>query len=36
MSNQTFNEIKTTGKVPEISFEDEQLRIEAERNGMTV
>lgn len=36
MSNQTFNEIKTTGKVPEISFDDEQLRIENERNGMTV
>lgn len=36
MSNQTFNEIKTTGKVPEISFDDEQLRIENERSGMTV
>jgi len=28
MSMETFHEILTTGKVPEISFEDEQLRIE--------
>lgn len=35
MSKQTYYDILTTGKKPEISFEDEQLRIEAERNGMT-
>jgi hypothetical protein len=30
MSMETFHEILTTGKVPEISFEDEQLRVESE------
>jgi len=30
MSMETFHEILTTGKVPEISFEDEQTRIESE------
>lgn len=36
MSNQTFSEIKITGKVPEISHEEEQERIESERNGLTL
>lgn len=33
LSRQTFHEIKATGKVPEISYDEEQLRIEAEQNG---
>lgn len=36
LSRQTFHEIKLTGKVPEISYDDEQLRIEAERDGATL
>jgi hypothetical protein len=36
MSDQTFSEIKSTGKKPEIDFDEEQLRIEAEKNGMNV
>lgn len=36
MSKRTFDEIKVTGKVPEIAYEDEQLRIEEERNGTTI
>ncbi len=30
MSMETFHELLTTGKVPEISYEDEQTRIESE------
>ena len=36
MSNQTLHEIIKTGKKPEISFEDEQLRIEAQGSGMNL
>lgn len=36
MSKRTFDEIKVTGKVPEIAYEDELLRIEEERNGATI
>ena len=34
LSNQTFHEIKTSGKVPELSYDEEQARIELERNGI--
>ena len=30
LSRETFHEIRTTGKVPEIDFEEEEQRIEAE------
>lgn len=36
MSSRTFDEIKTTGKVPEVSFEDEQARIAEESVGPTI
>lgn len=36
MSKRTFDEIKVTGKVPEIAYEDELLRIEEERNSTTI
>ena len=33
ISRETFYQIRLTGKVPEISYEDEQARIELEKNG---
>lgn len=33
MSMETFHELLTTGKVPEISYEKEQLRIETENTN---
>lgn len=36
MSNQTLHEIIKTGKKPEISYEEEQQRIEAQGSGMTL
>lgn len=33
LSKETFYTIRTTGKIPEISYEDEQARIEMERNS---
>lgn len=33
MSMQTFHELRTTGKVPEVDFDEEQLRIEHENEG---
>lgn len=34
LSKQTFHVIRTTGKVPEVSYEEEQKLIELERNSM--
>jgi len=33
MSMRTFHELRTTGKVPEVDFDEEQLRIEQENEG---
>jgi len=33
MSMRTFHELQTTGKVPEVDFDEEQLRIEQENEG---
>ena len=34
MSKQTLHQIISTGKKPEISYEDEQKRIEEDQNGV--
>lgn len=36
ISAETYHEIKATGKVPEVSFKEEQLRIEKQRDGNVV
>ncbi len=36
ISAETYHEIKATGKVPEVSFKEEQLRIEKQRDGNAV
>ena len=36
MSKQTLHQIISTGKKPEISYEDEQKRIEEDQNGVTL
>lgn len=36
ISAETYHEIKATGKIPEVSFKEEQLRIEKQRDGNAV